>query len=122
MQLSDPFPVEDLPRPFKETMLADFQGRQPTVLEVASVPDAHWLTLPAMGPARLAYLRSLTQEICKQLQPPALTRMTATQLQARYDRLLARKDQLHTKLRETRDQLRATKAELWMRGIVPGTE
>ncbi|MFC1455731.1 hypothetical protein ACETIH_03150 [Microvirga arabica] len=115
MQASDPFPVEYLPRPVKETILAEFQGRHPTIHEVASVPDAHWLTLPAIGPTRLARLRSLMVGICDQLEPPALTRMTATQLQARYHRL-------QTKLKKTRDQLRATKAELWMRGIVLGTE
>jgi hypothetical protein len=122
MQLSDLFPVEDLPRPVKETILAEFQGRHPTVQEVASVPDAHWLKLPAIGPTRLARLRSLTEEICEQVQPPVLAGMTVIQLLKRHDRLRARQEQLQANLREVRDQLRASKAELWMRGIAARAE
>jgi hypothetical protein len=118
MQLSDPFPVEDLPRPVRETILAEFAGRQPTVMEVASIPDAHWLKLPAMGPTRLAQLRSLTQGICDQLQPPALTGMSVEELLAQHHQLVAQQDLLKEQLRELRDKHRATKAELWMRGIV----
>ncbi|MGF9765104.1 hypothetical protein AAII07_59685 [Microvirga sp. 0TCS3.31] len=122
MQASDPFPVECLPRLVKETILAEFQGRHPTVHEVASVPDAHWLKLPAMGPARLARLRSLTEEICAQVQPPVLARMTKIQLLKRQDRLLTRQEQLQANLRHNRDQLRATKAELWRRGVAAQSE
>jgi hypothetical protein len=122
MQLSDPFPVEDLPRLVKETILAEFQGRAPTVHEVASVPDAHWLKLPAMGPARLAHLRSLMQGICQQLQPSALTGMTVEELLAQHQEFVTQQDLLKGQLRELRDKLRANRAELWMRGIVPRAE
>ena len=122
MQLSDPFPVEYLPRLVRKTILAEFQGRHPTVHEVASVPDAHWLKLPAMGPARLAGLRALIQEICDQVQPSPLTRMTVGELLAQHHQLVTQRDLLRRKLRELRDKLRANRAELWMRGIVPGTE
>jgi hypothetical protein len=118
MQLSDPFPVEDLPRLVKETILAEFQGRHPTVHDVASVPDAHWLKLPAIGPARLARLRSLMQGFCEQLHPSAMTRMTVEDLLAQHHQLVTEHDLLKGQLRELRDKLRATKAELWMRGIV----
>jgi hypothetical protein len=122
MQSSDPFPVEHLPRLVKETILAEFQGRHPTVHEVASVPDAHWLKLPAMGPTRLARLRTLTEEICEQVQPPALAGMTVSQLLKRHDRLRARQEQLQDNLRHNRDQLRATKAELGRRGVATLSE
>src|SRR5215213_5032093 len=105
MQLSDPFPVETLPRPVKETIFTEFQGRHPTVLEVASVPDVHWLKLPAMGPARLAHLRSLTQGLCEQLQPSALTRMTVDELLAQHHQLATRQDLLKEQLRGLRDKL-----------------
>ena len=122
MQLSDPFPVEELPKLVKETILAEFQGRQPTVLEVASVPDAHWLTLPAMGPARLAHLRSLVQGICDQLQPSAQTRRTLDELLAQHHQLVTEQDLLKRQLRELSDHLRANRAELRMRGIVSRAE
>jgi hypothetical protein len=117
MQLSDPFPVESLPTPVKETILSEFQGRHPTVLEVANVPDTHWLTLPAMGPMRLAHLRTLTEEICKQLHPSALTRMPVEELLAQHQGLVTEQGLLQEKLRDLRDKLRANKAELWMRGL-----
>jgi hypothetical protein len=116
MQLSDPFPLTSLPVPVKETIIAEFQGRHPSILEVASIPDAHWLKLPAMGPGRLVQLRSLTQRIFDQVQPPALTRMTVAELLAQHHQLITEQDQLHTQLRYLRDKLRATKAELRMRG------
>ncbi len=122
MQLSDPFPLTSLPGPVKETIIAEFQGRHPTILEVASIPDAHWLKLPAMGPTRLARLRSLMQGICDQLQPSALTKMTVEELLAQHHQLVTEQDLLKGQLREIRDKLRATKAELWMRGIVPLAE
>jgi hypothetical protein len=122
MQLSDPFPVECLSRLVKETVLTEFQGRHPTVLEVASIPDAHWLKLPAMGPTRLAHLRSLMQGIRDQLQPPALTQMTVEDLLAKHHQFLAEQDLLKGQLRELRDKFRANRAELWMRGIVPRAE
>jgi hypothetical protein len=119
MQLSDPFPVEDLPRLVKETILAEFQGRHPTIHDVASVPDAHWLTLPAMGPARLAHLRSLMREVHEQLQSSALTGMTIEELLAQHQEFVIQHDLLKGQLRELQDKLRANRAELWMRGIAP---
>jgi hypothetical protein len=117
MELSDPFPVEFLSNTVKVTILNEFQGRHPTVLEVASVPDAHWLKLPAMGPVRLARLRSLTDGICNQLQPSALTRMSAKELLAQHQELVTQQDLLQENLRDLRDKARANKAELWRRGV-----
>jgi hypothetical protein len=122
MQLDDPFPVERLPKRVQESILDEFRGHHPTALEIARVPDAHWLTLPGMGPTTLARLRSLTEEVCEQVQPSALTKLTADLLLQRYEDLLAQRDQLQAKLREIRDQLRASKAELWMRGIATQAE
>jgi hypothetical protein len=122
MQLSDPFPVDYLPIPVKEALLNEFQGRHPSLLEVASVPDAHWLTLPAIGPVRLARLRSLAEASCDQLQPSTLTRMTVEELLVQHQELITEQDLLQQKLRELRDKLRASRAELWMRSIVPRVE
>jgi hypothetical protein len=122
MQLSDPFPVGTLPRTVRETIFTEFQGRHPTVPQMASVPDAHWLKLPAMGPARLARLRSQAAQICEQLQPSPLTGMTAEDLLAQHHQLATQHDLLQGKLRDLRDKLRANEAELWMRGIDPRAE
>jgi hypothetical protein len=122
MQLDDPFPVERLPRRVQDSILDEFRGRYPTALEVARVSDAHWMTLPGIGPTTLAQLRSLTEEVCEQVQPSTLTKLTVSQLLKRHDRLIARQEQLQTKLREIRDQVRASKAEFWMRGMTAWTE
>jgi hypothetical protein len=122
MQLDDPFPVERLPRRVQGSIPDEFQGRYPTAPEVARVPDAHWLTLPGMGARTLAQLRLLTVEVCEQLQPSALTKLTVSQLLKRHNRLIARQEQLQTKLREIRNQVRASKAELWMREMTAQTE
>ena len=95
----------------------EFQSRHPTALEVARVPDAYWLTLPGMGPTTLAQLRSLTEEMCEQVQPSGLTKLTVDHLVKRHEHLLSQRDQLQAKLKEIRDQLRASKTELWMRGV-----
>jgi hypothetical protein len=122
MQLSDPYPVERLPKLVQQAILTEFQGRHPTVLEIAPVLDAQWLTLPGMGPTRLARLRVLAEGMREQVQPSALTRMTVVQLLARYDRLMVRQDMPQAKLKKILDELWATKVELWVRGIVPHAE
>ena len=122
MQLDDPFPVERLSKRVQDSILDEFRGRYPTALEVARVPDAHWMTLPGIGPTTLARLRSLTEEVCEQVQPSALTKLTVSQLLKRHDRLIARREQLQAELREIRDRLRASKAELWMRGMATRAE
>jgi hypothetical protein len=122
MQLSDPFPVDCLPNPVKEAILNEFQGRHPSLLEVTNVSDAHWLTLPAIGPVRLARLRSLAEAFCDQLQPSTLTRMTVEELLAQHQELITEQDLLQQKLRELLDKLRATRTELWIRNVVPRVE
>jgi hypothetical protein len=47
--------------------------------------------------------------------------MTVEDLLAQHHHLVAKQDLLKGQLRKLRDKLRANRAELWMRGIVPGT-
>src|SRR5690348_16039651 len=100
MHLDDPFPVEHLPRRVQESILDEFRGRHPTALEVVRVPDAHWMRLHGIGPTTLARLRSLTEELCGQVQPSALTKLTVSQLLKRHDRLITRREQLQVTLRD----------------------
>jgi hypothetical protein len=48
--------------------------------------------------------------------------MTVAELLTRHDRLAVRQIGLQTRLREIREELWATKIELWTRGIVPHAE
>jgi hypothetical protein len=121
MQLSDRFPVERLPNRIQETILMEFQGRQPTVLDITQVPDTHWLALPGIGPMMLARLRSITDGISVGIppRPRPLAKTSNSQLSERYEQVKARRDRLHTKLKKSRDELQAIRRELHRRGIVP---
>ncbi len=97
----------------------EFQGRQPTVLDITQVPDTHWLALPGIGPMMLARLRSITDGISVGIPPRPLVKTSIAQLSERYHQVKARRDRLHTKLKKSRDELQAIRRELHRRGIVP---
>jgi hypothetical protein len=61
MGLDDPFPIEKCSGRVRGAILAEFQGRCPTIREVASISDSQWLTVPNIGPTTLEELRSMTQ-------------------------------------------------------------
>ncbi len=61
MQLDENFPLEAFPSPVRAAILDEFDGRCPTVREVAYIPDNRWLATPAIGPATLERIRCLTQ-------------------------------------------------------------
>jgi hypothetical protein len=62
MGLDDPFPIEKCSGRVRGAILAEFQGRCPTIREVASISDSQWLTVPNIGPTTLEELRSMTQQ------------------------------------------------------------
>jgi hypothetical protein len=64
MGLDDPFPIDKCSARVRGAVLAEFNGRCPTMREVANISDAQWLTVPNIGPTTLEELRSLT------LHPP----------------------------------------------------
>jgi hypothetical protein len=63
MRESGLFSIETLLSRIKDAVLAEFHGRCPTVREVATTPDSHWLTVPNMGRSSLAQLRSVTKGV-----------------------------------------------------------
>ncbi len=63
MGLDDPFPIENCSGRVRGAILAEFQGRCPTIREVASISDSQWLTVPNIGPTTLEELRSMTQQL-----------------------------------------------------------
>ena len=60
MQLDERFPLEAIPPRVRGVLLREFQGRQPTVQEIAQILDRHWLATPGVGPSALDKLRSIT--------------------------------------------------------------
>ncbi|WP_134499738.1 hypothetical protein [Microvirga pakistanensis] len=64
MGWDDPFPIEKCSGRVRGAVLAEFQGRCPTIREVASISDAQWLTVPNIGPTTL-------EEIRRYIGPPS---------------------------------------------------
>jgi hypothetical protein len=108
LRLDDPFPLEELPARAKQAILTEFGGRHPSIREVASIPDTHWLKQPGMGPRFVAWMRSLTRGARRKARIPSLAGMTDAELQARYDRLSKQKKAID-------DQIKAIRAELLLR-------
>jgi hypothetical protein len=61
MPLNEPFPLKLFPSQIRTAILDEFDGRCPSVREVAEVPDARWLSTPAIGPVVLKKMRGLGQ-------------------------------------------------------------
>jgi hypothetical protein len=110
MREYDPFPIEKLPLRIKQAVLNEFEGRCPTVLEVASTPDSHWLTVPNMGPTSLGQLRSATKGMRRKVGIPTLSEVQDSEL-------LLRTRQLEKQFQCLRNELKTHRAELQMRGI-----
>jgi hypothetical protein len=111
MLLDDPFPLDQLPPRVRQTILDEFGGHHPTILEVATIPDARWLEMPAIGPKVLSRMHTLTREARKEAQIPSVAEMTDADLLAEYERLKNQR-------RAVEDQIKAVRAELLLRRLL----
>lgn len=112
MLLDNPFPLESLPPRIREQILAEFGGRHPTILEVATIPDTHWLELPSFGPKMLARMRSLTRGARRQARVSAQLSMSDAELEAEYERLKGQRKAID-------EQIKTVRAELLLRRLLP---
>jgi len=87
MGLDDPFPIEKCSGRVRGAILAEFQGRCPTIREVASISDAQWLTVPNIGPTTLEELRSMTLSNADGDLRPQAAGMADGELLSRLNRL-----------------------------------
>ena len=87
MGLDDPFPIEKCSGRVRGAILAEFQGRCPTIREVASISDAQWLTVPNIGPTTLEELRSMTQPLPNGEDGAAAAQMPTQEILFRLTRL-----------------------------------
>jgi hypothetical protein len=87
MQPDDPFPIERCSGRLKAAILAEFQGRCPTVQEMFSIPPKKWLTVPGIGEASLRELEAIMGIYQDQTKSPAAPRMSDAELLARLERL-----------------------------------
>ena len=63
MPLDEPFPLDLLPPRVQTVIRNEFNGRCPSQQEVTEIPDARWLSTPAIGPATLKQIRVLGQDV-----------------------------------------------------------
>ncbi len=110
MNKHDPFPIDRLSPRIRKAVLDEFNGRCPTVLEVARIPDTDWLKAPDIGPSTVATLRSLTPGMRRKAGIPTLANLSDAQL-------LAQSKSLQKELSRIHDDLKAHRAELQMRGL-----
>ena len=110
MRKHDLFPIDRLPPRIRNAVLDEFDGRCPTVLEVACVPDTDWLKAPDIGPVALATLRSLTPGMRRKAGIPTLAGLSDAEL-------LARSKSLRRELSRIQHDLKAHRTELQMRGL-----
>jgi hypothetical protein len=105
MGLDDPFPIEKCSGRVRGAILAEFQGRCPTIREVASISDAQWLTVPNIGPTTLEELRSMTQQPSIETESTSAAVMQDGELLSRLNRL---QRELSILVGEIRARLNAT--------------
>lgn len=55
----EPFPLGLFPSQVRTAIMNEFDGRCPSLQEVAEIPDARWLSTPAVGPVVLRKIRGL---------------------------------------------------------------
>jgi hypothetical protein len=87
MGLDDPFPIEKCSGRVRGAVLAEFQGRCPTIREVASISDAQWLTVPNIGPTTLEEIRRFIGEVPAEQRLQNLPTMDDGELLSRLNRL-----------------------------------
>ena len=105
MGLDDPFPIEKCSGRVRGAILAEFQGRCPTIREVASISDAQWLTVPNIGPTTPEELRSMAQPLSNGGDGAAANQMPDQEILSRLGRL---QRELNILIGEIRTRLNAT--------------
>lgn len=119
MQRGDFFPIELLEPRAQLSILEEFDGRRPTISEVASISDVDLLKLSGFGPSTITKVRSITQERIP--SSFVITTMSNEELLSERDRLLTNINELRGEFRrqeqELRQLLRSVRIELSMRGL-----
>jgi hypothetical protein len=98
MRLDEPFPLEAVPLRLRNAILREFQGRCPSIGEVAEIPDRQWLSAPDVGERSVEIIHDITDAAQRQMARPPGTRLTDAEL-------LKRLEWLQTELRWLQDIL-----------------
>jgi hypothetical protein len=103
----------------QQSLLREFGGRYPSVVEVASISDAHLMKLPGFGPPTIRRLRSIIQDMLTSSSTTA--RLSDAELLSEHGRIVAElvtmRDNFKRCERELKVQLRAVRIEIRVRGL-----
>jgi hypothetical protein len=81
MRLDEPFPLEALPPRLRNAILKEFQGRHPSIGEVAQIPDKQWLSTPDVGQRSMEIIHDITDAA----RPQTSARLTDNELSQRLE-------------------------------------
>ena len=85
MRLDEPFPLEAVPSRLRTAILREFQGRCPSIEEVAQIPDKQWLSTPDVGERYVAIIHDITSAARQQVTRPPGAQLTDTELLERLE-------------------------------------
>ncbi|NBJ13035.1 hypothetical protein [Microvirga arsenatis] len=87
MLFDSPLPLEAVPQRARRAILEVFDGRWPTVREVARISDKQWLATPGVGATVLSALRQVAPSEHEADNRPCTSRLSDEKLLARLERL-----------------------------------
>ena len=85
MRLDEPFPLGVVPPRLQNAILNQFQGRCPSIGEVAQVPDKQWLSTPELGQSSVEIIHDITDAARQQSTRPPGAQMTDAELLERLE-------------------------------------
>ena len=85
MRLDEPFPLEAVSSRLRHAILKEFQGRCPTIREMAEIPDRRWLSTPDVGPRSVEIIHDFTDAAQEQTIPPPDAQLTDAELLKRLE-------------------------------------
>ena len=104
MSLDDAFPIGAVSSRTRAAILREFQGRCPSVREIAQISDKHWLATPGIGSTALGAIRSVTDgpPSSTEASPPSV--MTDAELLERLEFIQEELRCIYRALKARRDQ------------------
>jgi hypothetical protein len=100
MHLDEPFPLEVLPSRLRNVILQEFEGRCPSIEEVAQIPDRQWQSTPGIGQKFIKIIHDIINASREHTTDPQNVRLTDLELLRRLEVFQNEVRWLHAVLRE----------------------
>jgi hypothetical protein len=103
MNLDDAFPIGAVSPRTRAAILHEFQGRCPSVREIAKISDKQWLATPGIGSTALEAIRSVTDDQPSTVEASPSTGMTDVELLHRFEFIQEELRCIHSALKARRE-------------------